>query len=211
MDNKELASESRTSYLRADLDQVRQQVVQGILVVLVAAAILILAMFSDERNAIGWVIGLSLGLASLAGVGSLLLRLDSRLAGVVVVIGLLILTFSALVFLPEPRVLQLTPLILLCAVASTGLLGGIVTFAVIVAGIVAASHHVALPVSSIEDALAVATGTLVLTWLTTKPVFATLAWSWIGYAEANWAREELERHQGELTRAVQGLNVAQHR
>ena len=211
MDSNELASDSRTSYLRADLDQVQQQVVQGILVVLIATAVLILAIFSDQRNAIGWVIGLSFGLAGIASLGSLLLHWNIPLAGAVVIVGLLLLTFGALAFIPEPRVLQFAPLIILCAVATTGMIGGVATFVFVMCGIVAASRFVPLPISSIEDTLAIGAGTLILTWLTTKPVFATLAWSWMGYAEANWARQELERHQGELTRALQGLNVAQHR
>ncbi len=203
--------QTNSTFVEADLDQVRRQILQGILIALVVAAVLVLAIFSDRRAAVGWVLGLSFGLTAVAGVGTLLLRHGIGLAGIALIVGLLILDLITLTFLPEPRVLRFTPLIVVCAVASLGATGGVVTLVILGLSLVEVSRVVPLATSDVFDALAVGAGALGLTWLITQPALSTLTWSWAGYAEATRARQELERHQGELNQALQSLNVAQHR
>ncbi|HLH72602.1 MAG TPA: hypothetical protein VKX96_04905, partial [Chloroflexota bacterium] len=121
-EHEDLALRSHSAYLQADLDQIRKQMVLGVLVVVVVIAVLILAIFSDQRNVVGWVIGLSFGLAGLAVACALILRWSFRLAGIVLIIGLLVVTFVALVAIPAPGVLPFTVLILLGATASLGMI-----------------------------------------------------------------------------------------
>lgn len=202
----------RSDYFQADLEQVNQQVLHGFLIALVGVAVLLLVVYSDERNVIGWVLGLSFALVGLAVGCAFLARRHLGLAGVVLVSGLLALTFSALVGIPEPRVLRVLPLIVLCAVSIRGFVGGASTLAVLAFGLALVSRLTLAPrpLTEVVDTVAVGFGVLGLTWLTTKPTRTTLNWAWQGYAEATQARAELERHQGELSRALQSLNVAQH-
>ncbi len=211
MENEDPANGEQPSYFQADLDQVRVQMLRGIFGGVGVAAVLVLMVFSDQREEVGWIVGLSGGLAGLAGVGAFLLRRSIRLAGSVLIIGLLGLAFSAFAFVPEPRVLHFLPLIALCAAVSLGIVGGVASLALLGLALVAANYLLPLSMSDVIDALAVSAGVVVLNWLAIRPALAGLAWSWMGYAEATWAREELERRQGELTRALQSLNVAQHR
>jgi signal transduction histidine kinase/DNA-binding response OmpR family regulator len=200
-----------TAYFQTDLDQLRSQMLRGILAAVVAAAVLILAVFSDHRELVAWVVGLAGGLAGLAGLSWLVLRWNTRLAAAILIAGLLGLAAVVLVEMPDPRVLAYLPLIALCAVACFGLAAGLVTLGLLGAGLAWASGSVPLPLADITDTLAVTAGVVVLTWLAMRPTLIAVVWSWLGYAEATWARGELERQQGELTRAVHGLNVAQHR
>lgn len=205
-------SSERSTYFQADLEQVNQQVLHGILIALGGVAVLLLVVYSDERSVVGWVLGLSFGLVGLAGACALLARWHSGLAGAILVVGLLALAFSPLVGIPEPRVLRVLPLIVLCAVSVLGFAGGSSALIALGCGLAVLSrlNLVQLSPNDVVDTLAVGMGVLVLTWLTTKPTRTTLNWAWLGYAEATRARAELERHQGELSRALQSLNVAQH-
>jgi signal transduction histidine kinase/DNA-binding response OmpR family regulator len=211
VDNEEVTLAAPRAYFQADLDQVRAQMLRGVLLILSGVAVLVLAVFSDQRDLVGWVIGLSFGLAGLAGAAALLLARDRRLAGIILVVGLLALAEAALVGIGQPRVLRFLPLIVLCAVAALGPQGGAATLALMAAALLAPVRPAPLPTGEIVDSLAVGAGVLLLTWLVTRPALLALSWSWMGYAEATWARHELERRQGELTRALQSLNVAQHR
>lgn len=200
-----------SSYFEPDVEEIHRQSLCALLVALIVAGLGILAVFSDNRASEPVVVGFAFGFGALAAACTWLMQRSLLLSGVLLSFGLLAIASVAVVVGPTAVVLHFMPLIILCATAVLGAVGGIGSFVTLV--LVLVCFQEASLVTGEEAAVTVVSGsvTLILSWLVTRPALISLEWSWMNFAYATQARDELERRQGELTRTLHGLNVAQNR
>ncbi len=194
-----------------DAEQLDQQTVLSLSIAVLVAGIVVLAVFSDDRPREGWIVLLSFGMAGLAGLCAFASRRAPGLGSGLLVLGILVIGTGALSVAPVDLVLSLLPLAILCATATLGLTGAVVTYLALAADLLALSHLGILGGEPTMTALVDGAVVLCLSWLITRPSRLAMQWLWASYAMAEQIREELERRQGELTRALSSLNVAQDR
>lgn len=199
------------TFIQPDVDQVHGQVLEGILLALTVLAVGILAVYSDNRAAELGIIAVSFSLAGLAAICALVMRRSQLASAGLLTAGVCAIGVVALIVTPVGVILSLLPLIILGATAAAGLSGGIAATLCYGATIAAISRLAPLTSSDSSTALLTGLATLIVGWLVLRPFRTALHWSWFGYVAAIDARTELERHQGELSRALRSLSITQHR
>lgn len=108
------------------------------------------------------------------------------------------------------------PWLALLVLLSGALLGrvGVVLTAAAITGFLAlapGTMGVALSVEAARGAQVMVWVAVALSWLTTQPLYTALNWSWSSFQQALAKTQELEYHQGELARALKGLDDACYR
>lgn len=194
-----------------DTEQLDQQTVRSLSIAVLVAGVIVLAVFSDDREREVWVVLLAFAMAGLAGLGELAARRSVSLGSALIVVGMLVVGTGALRTAPVELVLSLLPLTILCATVTLGLAGAVLTYGALAADLLALGHFGFVSPATATIALVDGAVILCLSWLITRPSRLAMQWLWASYAMAEQIREELERRQGELTRALSSLNVAQDR
>jgi len=198
-------------YSQPEVEQIHREALRSFEIASVVAGTVVLGAFSDHRNLEGWVVGLSFALAGLAGLVALVGRRSTALGALILGAGLLAVGTAALAVAPERLILALLPLVSLCMIATVGLAGAVLMLAALMVDLLLLAYAGFITSDGLVVALVEGAIVFVLGCLITRPARLLMRWLWTSYAVAEQAREELQCRQGELTRALSSLQVAQNR
>ncbi|HEY3110054.1 MAG TPA: histidine kinase dimerization/phospho-acceptor domain-containing protein, partial [Chloroflexota bacterium] len=196
----------RGVYTRADLRLLRLEGLDWLLPTIYAGAVGLTFLPLGPAGDGVW---LGIGLALLAALCYAVGRRSRQLAGALLLLGLALGWAAALALYPGEVVAGLGPLL----VGATGALFG--ARAALLAAALASgllwSSPAELGAGARLAGAATAWLAAYLSWLTARPAAQPLEWAWSSYVDALRARDELRRHQGELSAALKSLDLAYRR
>lgn len=193
--------------VRAELQELRAHSLRWVVVCVVPILWMLIVFLRDERPETAlWPIAVVLVCVEAVR----LLRTSVSLASSLLVVALLGGVSLAIRLYPGGAAACSLSLVVLIAVMLLGPRPS-VAVAVVATAVVAAGMTGPDPVISSligTTALALIWGALVISWLTTQPIYTALDWSWSSYEQAVRRTHELRERQIELGRVNKSLNEA---